>query len=87
MEVKVTSIAKGTFICSRDTLEEAQKARKELVRALPKVSKGNEFELLCEPYEGVWAVFMYKNLTIRVIAACEQLMTYQGNSPYSFECC
>lgn len=62
--MKIASIAKGVFISSHDTLEQAQKARKELIRTLPKVTKTGSFEFFCEPYEGIWAVFMYKNLNI-----------------------
>lgn len=82
--MKVSSIAKGTFISSHDTLEEAQKARKELVRTLPKVTKAGSFEFFCEPYQGIWAVFMYKNLTkgTSCLSSCGNVNTWDLTMEY-----
>lgn len=74
--MKVASIAKGTFISSRDTLQDAQKERKRLLAVMPKVSQYGTFELFCEPYEGIWAVFMYKNLTEGFTCLNTRGMTY-----------
>lgn len=82
--MKVASIAKGTFISSHDTLDDAQKARKELIRTLPKVTKTGSFEFFCEPYEGIWAVFLYKNLTkgTTCLSSCGNVNTWDLTMEY-----
>lgn len=82
--MKVVSIAKGIFISSHDTLEDAQKARKELVRTLPRVTKAGKFALFCERYEGIWAVFMYKNLTkgFTCLSSCGNVNTWDLTTGY-----